>query len=163
MPACTCSSLFLNGARSFTTGRHPVSGTTFLLPVELPPPPHPRPPRPNEKRLCLPRCPLARGRRGRTATDPMKALGSITTWIYYGGLRGGHHQGRGSGPRTPQPGDRSCSHGVPFPESSAWGTVLESGARPAKFQQQAAGLLISTKKDETSQTDGCRSREDTCK
>lgn len=38
-----------------------------------------------------------------------------------------------------------------------------SRALGAKFQQQAASLVISTQKDETSQTDGRHAREDTCK
>lgn len=38
-----------------------------------------------------------------------------------------------------------------------------SRALGAKFQQQAASSVISTQKDETSQTDGRHAREDTCK
>ena len=43
------------------------------------------------------------------------------------------------------------------------GAASDSGALSAKFRQKAACLVISTKKDETPQTDGCHSREDTCK
>lgn len=57
--------------------------------------------------------------------------------------------------------DQLSQHGPFMKEGDAgrW----DSWALFAKIQQQAASLVISTKKDETSQTDGCHSREDTCK
>lgn len=51
---------------------------------------------------------------------------------------------------------------VPFLDRNGRG-ASDSRALSAESEQQAASLVISTKKDETSQTDCCHSRENTCK
>lgn len=164
-------------ALSATTGRHPATGPTF-----------PRSLLPSCSPSSLPIGIRSVCGNARSAADQMKALSSLDSASPHGFIQGpekglrvplwpGFHmsvpairqQGRhcSHGPRLHTRarcgGARGSSPGAPFLESHAWGTVPDSGALSAKFQEQAAGLLISTKKDETSQTDGCHSREDTCK
>lgn len=51
----------------------------------------------------------------------------------------------------------------PSLDRSGGEAVSASRTLSANSQQQAVRVVISPQKDETSQTDGCHSREDTCK